>query len=134
MKKPLLTLCLLLLVGAGCQGDSPETNQESDATDSRGGSERREPERPERQDPSVIKTSEIVWILETGEIQFIATTHSQSIRIHLRDGTEYRGQYVHAQAGKYSEDEQLADILNLVTHIRRARPAEETKDWSILCE
>jgi hypothetical protein len=46
-------------------------------------------------------------------IQFIATTHSQSVSIQLKDGTEYRGLYVHAEAGKCSDDKRLVHSVRV---------------------
>jgi hypothetical protein len=76
----------------------------------------------------VVETPEIVRILETEPVEFIVTTHSQTIFIRLKDGREYRGTYVHAQAGTYSGDAHLYDILNLVLHIKKKRPPEEAKE------
>ncbi|HUS47802.1 MAG TPA: pitrilysin family protein [Phycisphaerae bacterium] len=84
--------------------------------------------------PLAIKTPEIIRILENEQIEFIATAHSQTIHIRLKDGREYEGKYVHAEAGEYSDDRKLFDILNLVTHIKKHRPPEEVKGWMILCE
>ncbi|MFC1859888.1 MliC family protein [Thermodesulfobacteriota bacterium] len=84
--------------------------------------------------PSVIETPEIVRILEEERIESVATTHSQTIYIRLKDGREYKGTYVHAQAGRYSDDDHLFDILNLVSHIKKKRPPEEVGGWNIMCE
>ena len=81
-----------------------------------------------------VKTPEIVRILEEEHVVFTGTTHSQRIHIRLMDGREFKGVYVRAQAGKYSRADNLGDILNLVMHIKKNRPADEVKDWQILCE
>jgi len=83
---------------------------------------------------TVIETPEIVRILEQEPIAFVFTSHAQWISIELEDGRKYGGKYAHGEAGKYADDPQLSDILNLVMHIRESRPPEEVKDWQILCE
>ena len=84
--------------------------------------------------PVVIQTPEIVRILEREAVVFIATSHSQSIHIQLKDGSLYQGIYIPTQAGKHSQDPNLSDILNLVNHIKRRRSPDEVKEWKILCE
>ena len=82
----------------------------------------------------MIETPEIVRILEQEPIAFVFTSHAQWISIRLKDGREYGGKYVHAEAGEYADDPQLSDILNLVMHIRESRSPEEVTDWQIACE
>jgi len=84
--------------------------------------------------PSVIKTPEIIRILEEERIESVSTRHSQRISIRLKDGRKFKGLYVHAEAGKYSRDKDLYDILNLAMHIRENRPAREVKGWTVICE
>lgn len=82
----------------------------------------------------VIKTPEIIRILEKESIVSISTTHSQSIYIRLKDGSRYKGKYIPKEAGKYSTITNLSDILNLVVHIKKQRPPDEVKEWRICCE
>lgn len=84
--------------------------------------------------PFVIKTPAIIRILEKEQIESISTTHAQTIHIRLKDGREYTGKYVHTEAGKYSDDRKLSDILNLVMHIKKNRAPEDVKEWMIWCE
>ena len=84
--------------------------------------------------PSTIETPEIVRILEKEQIESIGTSHSQRIYIRLEDGRAYQGTYVHAQAGKYAEEENLFDILNLVIHIKKKRLPEEVEGWNLSAE
>ena len=81
-----------------------------------------------------IDTAEIIRILEKEQINSIMTTHSQSIYIILTDGRQYKGTYVYAEAGKYADDPNLFDILNLVMHIQKNRSEEQSKNWQIVCE
>jgi hypothetical protein len=81
-----------------------------------------------------IETAEIVKLLETAAIKMVATSHSQTISIVLKDGTTHTGVYVHKQAGKYAKIKNCFDILNLVSHIRKERSKKEKVDWGILCE
>jgi len=90
--------------------------------------------RVEQNEPSVVKTPEIIRILEEEAVVFVATTHSQTIHIRLKDGSQYQGTYVSAESGKYSKDPNLSDILNLVMHIKKHRAPEEVKEWQIMCE
>jgi len=84
--------------------------------------------------PQEIKTPEIIRILQKESIRMIGTTHSQHIFIHLKDGRKFQGKYVHAEAGKYKEDKNLFDILNLAMHIIKNRPDDAAKDIMIMCE
>ena len=84
--------------------------------------------------PSVIGTPEIIRILEQEIVETISTKHSQWIHIKLKNGREYKGKYIYDQAGKYSRNDKLWDILNLVMHIRKNRPPEEVNGWRIGCE
>jgi len=94
-----------------------------------------QPTNQEKQtEPSVVKTPEIIRLLEEESITFIGTTHSQSIHIQLKDGSRYKGSYLQNEAGKYSTDPHLSDILNLVIHIKKQRPPDDVKGWQILCE
>ena len=81
-----------------------------------------------------VDTEEIIRILEEEQIDFTASTHSQVIYILLKDGREYEGKYVHSEAGVYSKDPDLFDILNLAVHIKEKRPPEEVEDWGIITE
>jgi hypothetical protein len=54
----------------------------------------------EQDEPTVVKTPEIIRILEEEAVAFIATRHSQTIHIRLEDGSQYRGTYVSAESGK----------------------------------
>lgn len=81
-----------------------------------------------------VDTPEIIRILETGNIASVSTSHSQVIHIQLEDGTRFQGYYDHREAGEYSENPDLFDILNLVIHIREQRENSESLDWDILCE
>lgn len=83
---------------------------------------------------TVIETPEIVRILENEDVEYITTNHSQYINISLSDGSQFEGTYLHAEAGEYSKDSNLCDILNLILHIKEARSEAETEEWIILCE
>ncbi len=133
MKSSLL-VSILCLVAAGCTTDLPEdrTGRTPEETPVKRNIEK--PGDTVQKGPSVIETPEIVRILEKESVEFVATTHSQTIYIRLKDGREYNGTYVHAQAGKYSHDDHLSDILNLVHHIKRKRAPEEVGEWGIACE
>ncbi len=134
MRVPSVILFLLGVIAAGCAtGPSgngarrgPESAPVSRSSDGPGDAEQK--------GPAVIETPEIIRILENDRIRSVSTTHSQAIYIQLQDGRKYRGVYVHAQAGKHSDDDQLYDILNLVLHIKKSRPPGEVKDWIIACE
>jgi hypothetical protein len=88
-------------------------------------------ERPKPTATKGIKTAEIIRILEKEQISSIGTSHAQTIYIGLKDGRRYKGKYVPKEAGKYAK---ISDILNLVVHIKKTRPKEETKGWAIMCE
>ena len=72
--------------------------------------------------------------MEEELVESISTTHGQTIHIQLKNGREYRGKYIYDQAGKYSRNDKLWDILNLVMHIQKNRPPEEVNGWRIGCE
>lgn len=80
------------------------------------------------------ETHEIIRILEEEDIDSISTSHSQDIYITFKDGHHFKGTYVYQHAGKYSEDDDLFDILNLVVHIQKQRSTEEDLSWTIVCE
>lgn len=84
--------------------------------------------------PKEIKTAEIVKLLETADIDMVATSHRQAISIVLKDGTTYTGVYVHKQAGKYAKIKKCFDILNLVKYIQKERNKKEKIAWGIMCE
>ena len=77
-----------------------------------------------------IQTPEIIRVLEEENINLIFTSHDQTIYIKLEDGQQFEGKYIHSQAGKYSDNEHLFDILNLVNHIEKIR----NEKWKIACE
>lgn len=83
-------------------------------------------ERPGCRAAELIRTPEIVRILENEDIAYTSTTHSQHISIQLTDGSRYVGRYVPSEAGKYAS---ITDILNLTIDIRNKRPPAEVKDW-----
>lgn len=82
-----------------------------------------EPKTLESPDPEVseIDTPQIVALLKTADIVHISTRHDQTILIRLQDGRFFHGRYQQVDAGKYSEEEHLFDIYNLVIHITNAR-------------
>lgn len=84
--------------------------------------------------PLDINTREIILLLGCAKIEVISTSHSQDIYIQLKDGSYFRGKYVHAEADKYSSDKKLFDILNLVTHVQKNIRPKYAKDWKILME
>ena len=79
----------------------------------------------------IIQTPEIIRILETENIVYVATSHSQEIHIQLKDGRRFKGTYDQSEAGPYSNHEQLFDIYNLARHIKNNRPEKEVKHWSM---
>lgn len=80
-------------------------------------------------DAKEIGTNRVIQILKNEDIVFVRTTHSQHIRIELRDGRQYQGIYDYTEAGEYSNTH---DVLNLVVRIQKERP--ELRDLRILCE
>jgi tetratricopeptide (TPR) repeat protein len=86
------------------------------------------------QKPIDINTREMILLLERAEIAGISTSHSQVISIRLKDGSYFVGKYVQAEAGRYSGDKELFDILNLVVHIKKSRSTEDVKGWMIKME
>ena len=125
---------LVCLVTACCRNDRPARQTTPASEGSARERSTQEPESAAKNEPSVIETPEIVRVLEKGAVSAVSTTHAQTIWIRLEDGRQYRGKYMHAQAGRYAADEQLFDILNLAVHIKQTRPAEEVKGWRIICE
>ena len=82
---------------------------------------------------TIIKTPEIIRLLEEESISYVSTAHSQQIQIQLKDGIRYEGQYVQDEAGRYSTQEHFFDVYNLVMYIKRQRPESETKFWLMKC-
>lgn len=110
------TVCFVALLGFGCRSTSgpPAKAPAAGKTD--------------------VTTPELVRLLETADIVRTETTHSQTIRIFLNDGSSVSGHYVPAEAGRYAKDPKLSDILNLVLHIRGARPGNEVRGWIVMTE
>ena len=87
---------------------------------------------PDWKNAKVIKTPEIIRILESEPVNFVATTHSQSISISLDDGRCFRGVYIPKDAPeKYRKDNNLHDILNLSEYIKKKR---SFRTWKTMCE
>lgn len=76
-------------------------------------------------------TTEMIQLLERAKIRGVSVYHSQEIHIRLMDGSSFIGKYVHAEAGKYSDDKELSDGYNLVMQIKKNRRSEDVKDWII---
>lgn len=115
-KKNIVAALLIIAILSGCPKEKPARNKLVN------------------QEPIVIQTPEIIRILEKESIESISTTHAQNIYIQLIDGRTYKGKYIYTESGKYADDPQLYDILNLVIHIKENRPDKETRDWTIACE
>lgn len=75
-----------------------------------------------------VDTPRLIELLETADLKYIGTTHSQSIDIATKDGKRYHGKYV-AKDGKYPK---ITDALNLVIHI--VRDKRKLKDVGIMAE
>jgi hypothetical protein len=82
----------------------------------------------------IIKTPQIVDMLENGDIVYISTSHDGMIDIELKNGKTNRGWYRHSEAGKYSKEQELSDVLNLVNHILKGRPESEIEGIEIEME
>ncbi len=67
--------------------------------------------------PTKIETPEFIRLLETGDLIYIETRHSQTIIIRLVDGREFEGVYRQPKSGPYSDVEKFFDIANLAGHI-----------------
>jgi len=79
----------------------------------------------------VIKTPEIIRILETEPVIYVNTSPSQKIDIVLDDGRCFRGVYVPKECPeKYSKALHCNVILNLSEYIRKKRQ----KTWETWCE
>ena len=112
MKRISILIIAIGLFSFGCtQSQTPEQQSEDESSNE-------------------IKTPEIIRILEEEDIELIFTAHDQTICIKLEDGREFGGKYIYEQAGKYSENQNLFDILNLVVHIEENR----NEQWKIACE
>ncbi|MCP4645339.1 MAG: hypothetical protein GY851_33155 [bacterium] len=130
-----MSLCFVFcVVLAGCSGNPPGTGGKG--TEGEPGASTQSASQMKAGHPgrNTIDTGEIIRILEKEQIRGIGTAHNQSISIELVDGRKFLGTYVPEEAGKYSADKNLSDILNLVMHIKKNRPPEEVKNWNIWCE
>jgi hypothetical protein len=79
----------------------------------------------------VIKTPEIIRIIESEPVIFVSTTHSQNINIVLDDGRCFRGVYLAQEAPeKYRKALLYNNILNLSEYIKKQR----RRTWETWCE
>lgn len=81
-------------------------------------------------DPKNMTTAEIIEVLENADIKWIVTSHSQHIKIFLKDGTELSGRYNPDEAPPRYQETYCRDILNLSLRIKESR----VKKWQTMAE
>ncbi|MDD5598373.1 MAG: hypothetical protein PHV82_10545 [Victivallaceae bacterium] len=81
-------------------------------------------------DPKALTSEEIVKVLKYESIEMVSATHSNKVRITLKNGKIYEGIFNPYDISEYTDNKKLHPAGNMVSHIRN----KYNKTWEFMRE